>query len=278
MKTCRRNFPSKPIITNTDTCICQGLCLMREFRLKHAEKKCSFEDVPGSTYKTEDFVTGSSYDGEWFRGKGMHGHGVYTFRNGVVYEGAFEDGHMHGKGELRYQTAVGKVVIRGWWKKDTNIVRKIIFDGSVVYKEEDWEYCRMPDRRYPVEFEAGLQPAGNSYLTSYKPAIKIPQGCYDSGDGIYEPVGKMVYTYDLSKGIRRPSVQEQKWIVENCRYGNNVPLGPRKDLYETFLEPTLKLAPEPLPKITTKTAKRRMKYKTSKPKTVSSGTGSGFLF
>ncbi|KAJ8716522.1 hypothetical protein PYW07_003149 [Mythimna separata] len=227
---------------------------MKEFRIKKqdAEKNCRFEDLSELAYKNEEFATGSSYDGEWLSGRGMHGHGVYTFPNGVVYEGEFKDGSMHGKGKLMYLTEAGKIVMKGEWKDDIMIKRTIIFDDFVEYNKQDtrtgqhsWNYCKIPDRRYPVECKVGVQPAGNSFLTFNKPPRDIPEGFYDVGYGVYDPMSKIIYKYDLSVSIRRPSDLEHQWIIHNCRTNKSGPLVPRSDLYETFLEPAMQLAPEP---------------------------------
>lgn len=66
---------------------------------------------------------------------------------GVIYEGEFHNGTMHGQGELKYKTASGTAAVKGQWKKGTMIERTIIFDDVLEYDEHDWKYCRMPDRR-----------------------------------------------------------------------------------------------------------------------------------
>lgn len=52
---------------------------------------------------------------------------------------------------------------------------------------------------------------------------------------------------------RSPSIREQKWIIENCRTSPDLPLGPRKDLYEEWLEPQ-ELMPKPPPPASTSRA------------------------
>lgn len=65
-----------------------------------------------------------------------------------MYEGQFENGMMHGKGELRYKLkGGGMAVIRGRWKEDVVVERTLFFAHDLEYKEEGWNYCKLPDRR-----------------------------------------------------------------------------------------------------------------------------------
>lgn len=52
---------------------------------------------------------------------------------------------------------------------------------------------------------------------------EIPEGTYDVGEGYYEPIKSIIYTY---KGeiLRTPSEQEVENIIKKCRYN------PRKTL------------------------------------------------
>ncbi|CAH0720148.1 unnamed protein product, partial [Brenthis ino] len=198
-------------------------------------------DIPRVQRDVKQFPTRSQYKGTWDL-LGMSGYGVYKFPNDVVYEGEFDDGMFHGQGELKYPSGER---LRGTWKKGQLTNRKLIFADGLEYSETDWMYCRMPDRRFTIEYDNGLQPAGQSYLTAEQPSRTIPTGYYDTGDGFYDPLTKVVYKFDdLTAILRSPSVREQKWIIENCRTSPDIPLGPRKDLYEEWVEPQV-LLPEP---------------------------------
>ena len=61
--------------------------------------------------------------------------------------------------------------------------------------EEDWKYCDGYDRRFYTEICHGLQPAGRSQLTNNVPPLDIPAGCYDCGDGFYDPNSRVVVDY-----------------------------------------------------------------------------------
>ncbi|CAH2240111.1 jg6365 [Pararge aegeria aegeria] len=163
----------------------------------------------------------------------------------VIYEGEFDDGMFHGRGDLIYPSGV---VLRGTWKKGKMTERKLVFADGLEYDEVDWKYCKKPDRRFTIEYEKGLQPAGKSFMTAEQPTRPIPPGFYDSGDGFYDPETKAVYKVDdLSAIVRSPSVREQKWIIENCRTSPDKPLGPRGYLYEEWVEPLITLPRPPKP-------------------------------
>ncbi|XP_050563320.1 MORN repeat-containing protein 5-like [Spodoptera frugiperda] len=216
--------------------------LMRDFCQKNKEK-CDVEPMDechGPYRQEKELSSGAHYDGEW-NIMGMHGYGEYTYENGVVYEGQFENGMMHGKGELRYQLkGGGMAVIRGRWKEDVVVERALFFAHDLEYKEEGWNYCKLPDRRFAVEFDKGMKPAGRSYLTAYQPTKEIPPGLYDTGDGFFDPKAKVIFKYDnLADILRAPSLRERQWIVVNCRRGSEEPLGPRPDLYEKIVDPVV---------------------------------------
>ncbi|XP_050348915.1 MORN repeat-containing protein 5-like [Nymphalis io] len=224
--------------------------LMRKFSEAHNEEcKTISLDIPRVLRSMKKFPTGSQYEGTWDM-LGMSGYGVYKFLNGVVYEGEFDDGMFHGDGQLIYPNGT---VLHGTWNKGQLTERRLIFADGLEYSEIDWKYCRMPDRRYTIEYDNGFKPAGQSYLTADQPTRPVPPGYYDTGDGFYDPKTKVVYkAEDLNTIIRSPSVREQKWIIDNCRTSPDLPLGPRKDLYEEWLEPQVKLIKPPPPASTSR--------------------------
>ncbi|XP_050678994.1 MORN repeat-containing protein 5-like isoform X3 [Leptidea sinapis] len=217
--------------------------LMRKFAESHEEKCMTVSlDFPRIRRTMKRFPTGSCYEGTWDV-LGMSGYGTYTFHNGVIYEGELDDGMFHGFGELRYPSGE---TIKGKWKKGALVERTLIFDDGLPYEEYDWSYCRAPDRRFTLECKTGLQPAGQSYLTADQAPRAIPPGLYDTGDGFYDPKTKVVFKADdITAIVRSPSIQEQKWIMENCRTNPMPHLGPRKELYEEWLAPSLKLPRPP---------------------------------
>ncbi|XP_022828272.1 MORN repeat-containing protein 5-like [Spodoptera litura] len=232
---------------------------MHKFSEKHKEVCLSSSIEPAVTLSfKKDFKTKSKYKGGWGP-FGMTGYGEYTFPNGVVYKGQFEQGMFHGTGELVYETdpAEYRAVIRGKWENGIMTSRALHFSDTLEYSEHSkWTYCNLPDRRFDIEYVKGVQPAGNSYMTARQPSIEIPPGYYDTGDGLYNPKTKVIYSYkDLCTIKRAPSLREQQWIVESCRIADVKPLGPRPDLYETYEQPSLLLAQPPPPPATSFTSR-----------------------
>ena len=84
-------------------------------------------------------------------------HGKYVFPNGVVYEGGFYNGHMHGEGVLRYP---GKGSFKGLWNRGNYIGGELTFEDGLVYQEEDWQYLVPEDRRFQREKVDGLKEEG----------------------------------------------------------------------------------------------------------------------
>ncbi|XP_050678858.1 MORN repeat-containing protein 5-like [Leptidea sinapis] len=216
----------------------QWTLLMRKFSESQSDRCKTSMAIPQVKRSLKLFPTGSTYEGTWDV-LGMSGYGVYTFPNGVIYEGEFDDGMFHGNGELRYPSGV---ILKGRWIKGVLINRKLIFaDGGT---DEDTNYCRAPDRRFTTEYVHGVQPAPNENMTAEHPPRDIPLGYYDTGDGFYDPVTKVVFHGDdINEILRKPLEREQKWIVENCRTNPIKHLGPRKDLYEVWMEPRLHARP-----------------------------------
>ncbi|KAJ8723463.1 hypothetical protein PYW08_003375 [Mythimna loreyi] len=244
-----------PLSTITERRVSQYEGLMKRYSDQHVDEKCKFEEImprPRS-HAHKHFATGSSYQGP-LNVMGMNGYGEYTFPNGVLYRGEFQDGQFHGPGELLYNEGPeADCVIRGTWVNGVLTDRKILFNGNLEYEEDDWKYCKIPDRRYAAEFEKDLQPAGKSLVTPDVPPREIPPGCYDCGDGYYHPETKVVYSYENPNEVTRgPSARERKWIVDNCRTLPLKYVGPRSDFYETWLPPVEKPEPPPEPSVAVK--------------------------
>ncbi|XP_061714081.1 MORN repeat-containing protein 5-like isoform X1 [Cydia pomonella] len=225
----------KTSLASSEKRVSQWEVLMRKFSEAHKEEcKTVTLDIPRVKRAEKTFPTGSSYTGTWDV-LGMSGQGTYKLPNGVIYEGEFDDGTFHGRGELRYPCGA---VIYGKWVRGEMVERTLVFPDGLEYAEADWPYCMMPDRRFTIEIDDGLEPAGRSYLTAEQPTREIPPGFYDTGDGFYDPDSKIVFSAeDLTRMIRKPCAREQKWIMDNCRTNPMRPLGPRPDLYEEWSSP-----------------------------------------
>ncbi|XP_042588202.1 MORN repeat-containing protein 5 isoform X3 [Cyprinus carpio] len=135
---------------------------------------------------------GSSYDGDYNNSR-MEGTGEYTLPTHTRYIGEMKDGVFHGKGVLHFPNGSK---YEGTWEKGICKEGKYTFSDGLEYKEMDWDYCDGKDRRFYSERCNGLKPAGESQVTDQDPPRAIPDGCYDSGDGFYDPSTRVVKDYD----------------------------------------------------------------------------------
>lgn len=52
---------------------------------------------------------------------------------------------------------------------------------------------------------------------SKQPLLPIPSGCYDTGEGFYNPKTKCLYSKtEPNTIIRIPTSKEEQWILEYC--------------------------------------------------------------
>uniref|UniRef100_A0A8C2G1L7 MORN repeat-containing protein 5 n=1 Tax=Cyprinus carpio TaxID=7962 RepID=A0A8C2G1L7_CYPCA len=106
----------------------------------------------------------------------FHGKGVLYFPNGSKYEGTWEKG---------------------------------------ICKEGRYTFSDGLERFFSERCN-GLKPAGEFLLTDRDPLQAIPDGCYDSGDGFYDPSTRVVKDCDCNF-LRNTDDQEHEWIVQTCR-------------------------------------------------------------
>ncbi|KAA6382015.1 MAG: putative radial spoke head 1 [Streblomastix strix] len=159
-------------------------------------------------------LTGSSFEGMPTHGPiQMEGKGKYTFPNGNVYIGDFEDGMFHGIGTLHI-VEKGKFV--GRWDRGRIVDGKYFFEDGLIAKLDDWKYCSEGDRRFYSERLFGLNPAGQSKHTNSGIIASIPQGCFDTGTSYYDPSTGNLHNYS-GVFLRKASQPEADWIVLNCR-------------------------------------------------------------
>ncbi|XP_022536680.2 LOW QUALITY PROTEIN: MORN repeat-containing protein 5 [Astyanax mexicanus] len=157
-------------------------------------------------------LTGSSYSGSYREGR-MEGDGVYTFPTQSRYEGEMKDGMFHGKGVMYFPNGAK---YEGTWEKGICKQGQYTFSDGLQYQEKDWNYCDGYDRRFYNERCHGLKPAGESQLTNDDPPLIIPDGCYDCGDGFYNPDSRVVTDYE-GNFLRNADDEECEWIVQTCR-------------------------------------------------------------
>ncbi|XP_019909149.1 MORN repeat-containing protein 5 isoform X2 [Esox lucius] len=143
----------------------------------------------------------------------MEGDGQYTFPTGTRYVGGMKDGMFHGKGVLFF-TSGSKY--EGTWENGISKQGKYAFSDGLEYRNKDWDYCDGYDRRFYTERCSGLKPAGVSQLTNLDPPHVIPSGCYDCGDGFYDPNTRVITDYE-QHFLRNADDYEHEWIMRTCR-------------------------------------------------------------
>ncbi|XP_006788841.1 MORN repeat-containing protein 5 isoform X2 [Neolamprologus brichardi] len=155
---------------------------------------------------------GSSYNGATKFGR-MEGEGEYTFPTNTRYVGEMKDGMFHGKGVLYFPNGIK---YESTWENGIAKQGTFTFADGLQYQEKDWNYCDGYDRRFYTERCNGLRPAGKSQITDLHPPRAIPDGCYDCGDGFYNPSTRVVTAY-TGRFLRSADDQEHEWIVRTCR-------------------------------------------------------------
>uniref|UniRef100_A0A8C5ET49 MORN repeat-containing protein 5 n=1 Tax=Gouania willdenowi TaxID=441366 RepID=A0A8C5ET49_GOUWI len=118
--------------------------------------------------------------------------GEYTFPTGTKYVGQMKDGTFNGKGVLHFTNGSK---YEATWENGMAKQGSLSFADGLQYEESDWEYCNGYDRRFYSERCNGLRPAGESQITDFHPPRPIPDGCYDCGDGFYDPTHRVVTSY-----------------------------------------------------------------------------------
>ncbi|XP_052463230.1 MORN repeat-containing protein 5-like [Carassius gibelio] len=136
-----------------------------------------------------------TYYGDYNNGR-IEGTGEYTLLIHTRYVGEMKDGMDFPNGR-KYE---------GTWEKG-------------ICKEGKYTYCDGKDRRFYSERCNGLKPAGESQLTDGDPPRAVPDGCYDSSNGFYDPSTRVVKDFDCNflrnAGKRmRHAVPEQIVVCE----------------------------------------------------------------
>ncbi|KAK6315628.1 hypothetical protein J4Q44_G00131520 [Coregonus suidteri] len=118
---------------------------------------------------------GSSYTGAFKNGR-MEGEGEYKFPTETRYVGEMKNGMIHGKGVLHFTNGSQ---YEGTWEKG---ISKHV--------------CSILSVQFYTERCNGLKPAGESQLTDLGSLRVIPDGCYDCGDGFYDPNTRVITNYE----------------------------------------------------------------------------------
>ncbi|KAG5331419.1 MORN5 protein, partial [Acromyrmex heyeri] len=188
------------------------------------------------------FVTGSKYEGTW-NAIDKTGIGRYVTPYKVVLEGEFRDGMLHGHGSMYWPCGQRMDAV---WNRGKMEQRRYTFADGLSYRENDWDYCAYPDRRFYKCVVNGLKPAGQVLKTNDQPTKIIPPMCYDTGAGIFDPDSNCITSYrDHKKVLKIPTTIESAWIENNCRKGWTEPTGHQPWLHEYWQSGTADFATLP---------------------------------
>ncbi|NXM65825.1 MORN5 protein, partial [Serilophus lunatus] len=143
----------------------------------------------------------------------MEGYGSYKLPTGTEYRGWLRDGMFHGEGELLFP---GGSRYRALWHRGVPSQGKYFFADGSEYGDKKWDYCDGYDRRFYTEISSGFKPPGIPQFTNQDPARKIPEGCYDCGDGFYNPETRVIVDYNF-RFLRNADADEHEWIIRTCR-------------------------------------------------------------
>ncbi|XP_025988470.1 MORN repeat-containing protein 5 [Solenopsis invicta] len=176
--------------------------------------------------RESQFIIGSRYERSW---DAMHVTSSvirYVTSYNTVIEAECQDDMLHGHGTIiwpRGQT------MDGIWICGKMEQRRYTFADGLSYRENGWDYCMFPDRRFYNCIVHGLRPAGEVLKTNDQPTKIIPPFCYDTGDGIFDPDSNCIMPYHNCKKILKiPTATEIEWIKQNCRKGWSEPVGHRE--------------------------------------------------
>ncbi|XP_053733944.1 MORN repeat-containing protein 5 isoform X4 [Synchiropus splendidus] len=120
-----------------------------------------------------------------------------------------KDGMFHGKGVLFFPNGNKYEAI---WENGIAKQGSFTYKDGLQYQSKDWDYCVGQDRRFYSERCNGLRPAGKSQLTDLHPPRVIPDGCYDCGDGFYDPLTRVITSY--SGGFLRNAGKNPLFICD----------------------------------------------------------------
>lgn len=117
---------------------------------------------------------------------------------------------------IDFVTFQGKYVAK--WDCGKLIEGEYFFYDDLQFKDKEWDYCTIQDRRFYTEQLKGLRPDGKTLICNDINGPKnIPEGTYDIGDGFYDPTKRIICKYD-GEFKRDLEPGEEQWTSEKCRY------------------------------------------------------------
>lgn len=143
-----------------------------------------------------------------------HGKGVYRFSNGIIYSGNMYEGAFDGKGTIAFPKG-GKFVAN--WRDGTLNKGTYYYADNLEYNTDNWLYATDADRRFWTGIQYGIKLQEKPQLTDKVPSVWIPEGTYDTGDGYFNPDGKIVRYTGIADHTATP--EEANWASRKCRIG-----------------------------------------------------------
>jgi len=168
--------------------------------------------------ESQSILTGKFSNGNIM---GYTGEGSYSLGT-CKYIGEFKDGCFHGKGTV-YIKAGGKWT--GTWEKGQMKAGNYVFGDGLEHKqitESGWAYCSASDPRFFEEIKKGNpnDKTGIEYTTARgEKEVALPVGCYDFGEGYYDPKKLSICSFETGDPTRVPDKEEKEFIVTKCRKG-----------------------------------------------------------
>lgn len=192
--------------------------LFERDRERHSSGRSGDGDAPDTMWhmrrSATKLFTGSTYNGTWNQ-FGFNGIGTYRFPDGVEYDGQLHNGQFHGNGTLTYANGT---MISGHWRHGLSTHLSLQFADGLMFRERDWNYCVGRDKRFATDEMHVLAPIGDHRRQPRRmDRDTIPPGCYNTGEGFYNPHTKCLYSHaDPAQILRIPTDAEERWIVANC--------------------------------------------------------------
>ena len=108
------------------------------------------------------------------------------------------------------------------WNRGKLEEGEYFFYDDLKFKDKNWDYCTIKDRRFYTEILKGLRPDGKTLICNDINGPKnIPEGTYDIGDGFYDPTKRIICKYD-GEFKRDLEPGEEQWITEKSRYNPRI--------------------------------------------------------
>jgi len=121
---------------------------------------------------------------------------------------------FHGEGVV-YLAQGGR--FESTWDRGRLIGGRYFFEDNLAFEPTDWQYCDS-DRRFWTELQSEVKIQEKPQFTDRTPEPVLPYGCFDVGDGYFNPHDAKIYKY-TGEFLRIPTAQEAEWAQAKCRVG-----------------------------------------------------------